>query len=291
MTLRQIAMSAADRGSRVASRLRKSPRGEDRAGEPSEPLAAQGFQLPKLRRIGEQHKAWVLHELEVNVVLDVGANLGQYARSLRQNGYTGRIVSFEPVPHTADKLEKRAARDPDWQVMRYALGDRDETARIHLGVGQGRLSSLLPATEFGRSWDPRIDAGRTASVEVRRLDGLFDQAVAGVDDPRVFLKLDTQGFDLKAFAGAGDRTADLVGMQSEVSQVPLYEGMPHLTDQLATYAAAGFGISGLFPVVVDRPTMQVIEFDAVMVRTDRIPKPRDGAAPAGAANQAHVTGS
>ncbi len=152
-------------------------------------------------------------------------------------------------------------------MLRYALGDRDETAEIHVGVGQGRLSSLLPATDFGRSWNPRIDAGRTVTVDVRRLDGLFDEAVAGVANPRIFLKLDTQGFDLKAFAGAGLRTAELLGMQSEVSQVPLYQGMPHLTDQLATCAAAGFGLTGVFPVVVDRPSMRVIEFDAFMVRT------------------------
>jgi FkbM family methyltransferase len=217
--------------------------------------------------MGERHVAWLLRELEVNIVLDVGANLGQYAQSLRANGYRGRIVSFEPVPHIAEVLERRAARDPDWHVLRYALGDCDEKAEIHVGVGQGRLSSLLPATEFGRSWNPRIDAGRTVLVEVRRLDGLFDEVVAGVANPRVFLKLDTQGFDLKAFAGAGHRAAELIGMQSEVSQVPLYQGMPHLTDQLAIYAAAGFGLTGVFPVVVDRKTMRVIEFDAVMVRS------------------------
>ena len=108
-------------------------------------------------------------------------------------------------------------------------------------------------------------------VSVRRLDGLFDDAVAGVANPRVYLKLDTQGYDLQAFAGAGDRVADLVGMQSEVSLVPLYDGMPHLTDQLATYEAAGFGLTGIFPVIVDRPTMRVIEFDAVMVRTEAEP--------------------
>ncbi len=196
--------------------------------------------------MGERHVAWLLRELEVNIVLDVGANLGQYAQSLRANGYRGRIVSFEPVPHIAEVLERRAARDPDWQVLRYALGDCDEKAEIHVGVGQGRLSSLLPATEFGRSWNPRIDAGRTVLIEVRRLDGLFDEVVAGVANPRVFLKLDTQGFDLKAFAGAGHRTAELTGMQSEVSQVPLYQGMPHLTDQLAIYEAAGFGLTGIF---------------------------------------------
>ena len=245
--------------------------GLDRLPDRPDARPAKGFQLAKLRRIGEQHVAWLLHELEVNIVLDVGANLGQYAQSLRAHGYTGRIVSFEPVPHIAEVLEKSAAEDPDWQVLRYALGDCDETAEIHVGVGQGRLSSLLPATDFGKSWNPRIDGGLTVQVDVRRLDGLFDEAVAGVANPKVFLKLDTQGFDLKAFAGAGHRTADLVGMQSEVSQVPLYDGMPHLTDQLRIYEAAGFGLSGIFPVVVDRETLRVIEFDAVMVRTAQTP--------------------
>ncbi len=227
---------------------------------------AQGHQLQVLRALGEEHVAWLLRQLDVNVVLDVGANRGQYATRLRESGYTGRIVSFEPVPHTAEALEKAAADDPDWQVLRYALGERDETTEIHVGVGQGRLSSLLPATDFGKSWNPRIDAETTVPVPVRRLDGLFDDLVAGVAEPRVYLKLDTQGFDLQAFAGAGARVGDLVGMQSEVSLVPLYDGMPHMTEQLATYEAAGFGLTGMFPVIVDRPSMRVIEFDAVMVR-------------------------
>jgi hypothetical protein len=55
-------------------------------------------------------------------------------------------------------------------------------------------------------------------------------------------------------------------MQSEVSQVPLYDGMPHYTEQLATYEAAGFGLTGMFPVIMDHPTARVVEFDAVMVR-------------------------
>ncbi len=219
-----------------------------------------------LRYLGEEHVAWVLRELDVNVVLDVGANQGQFAQRLRRDGYTGRIVSFEPIPHIADELEKAAADDPHWRVLRHALGERDETIEINVSEGQGRLSSLLPASDFGRSWSSRIDAGTPVSVSVRRLDGLFDDAVAGVEEPRVYLKLDTQGFDLQAFAGAGERVADLVGMQSEMSLVPLYEGMPHLTEQLSTYEAAGFRVTGMFPVIVDRPTMRVIEFDAVMVR-------------------------
>ena len=235
-----------------------------------------------LRYLGEEHVAWVLRQLDVNVVLDVGANRGQFAQRLRRDGYTGRIVSFEPVPRIAEALERSAADDPDWHVRRHALGDRDAVVEMNVGVGQGRLSSLLPASDFGRSWSSRIDADAPVRVSVRRLDALFDEAVAGVAEPRVYLKLDTQGYDLQAFAGAGDRVADLVGMQSEMSLVPLYDGMPHLTHQLSTYEAAGFQVTGMFPVVFDRHTMRVIEFDAVMVRAGALARRRLDAASASA---------
>ena len=242
-----------------------------RVGLLLDPVEAQrrplAHELHLLRHLGEEHVGTLLKKLDVNVVLDVGANQGQYGTALRAAGYTGRIVSFEPVPATAEILEERAAQDPDWIVHRCALGDAETTLDIHVGVGQGRLSSLLPASDFGKEWNPRIDASTTVAVPVKRLDGLLDELVAGIDEPRIYLKLDTQGFDLQAFAGAGDRVDDLLAMQSEVSMVPLYEGMPHFTEQLATYERAGFELTGMFPVIRDGRTMRVIEFDAMMVRT------------------------
>ena len=59
-------------------------------------------------------------------------------------------------------------------------------------------------------------------------------------------------------------------MQSEVSIVALYEGMPHFTEQLATYERAGFELSGMYPVIIDRPTLRTIEFDAVLVRASAV---------------------
>jgi hypothetical protein len=97
---------------------------------------------------------------------------------------------------------------------------------------------------------------------------VYDELVAGLDDPRVYLKLDTQGYDLEAFAGAGDRIKQVVGMQSEVSSVPIYDGMPRLTEQIAVYEDAGFELTGMFPVITDAATMRIIEFDAVMVRAE-----------------------
>jgi FkbM family methyltransferase len=229
------------------------------------------YERSVLHFMADEHVAWMLRRMKVNCVLDVGANRGQYAKKLRRHGYTGRIVSFEPVPHVADRLEKAASDDDDWHVVRCALGEARAETEIEVAGGQGRMSSLLPPSDFGKAWTDKLGSQGTVTVPVRRLDELFDDVVDGLDDPRVYLKLDTQGFDLQAFAGAGDRIDDVLCMQSEVSVVPLYEGMPPMTEQLAVYESAGFELTGMFPVVSEATTMRVIEFDAMMVRVDALP--------------------
>jgi FkbM family methyltransferase len=219
-------------------------------------------------QLADEHVAWIVRELDINCVIDVGANVGQFGRRLRRNGYRGRIVSFEPVREYADELRAVASRGDDWHVYDYALGDADGESEIY--ARPGAMSSLLPSSDFGEAWHPRLRIARKESIRIRRLDGVFDDAVSGLEEPRVFLKLDTQGYDLKAFSGAGDRIQDVRGMQSEVSCVPIYEGMPRMAEQITVYENAGFEITGMFPVTRDPATLRVIEFDVVMVRPDAV---------------------
>lgn len=214
-----------------------------------------------------EQTAWLLRELEVDCLLDVGANTGQFAHAMRRAGYQGRMVSFEPMEQPLERLRSAAARDPEWEVRGHALGDRDGTAEIH--GRPGAMSSLLDTSEFGRSWHPRLRESAPETIEVRRLDGLYDELTADLEAGRVFLKMDTQGFDLQVFAGAGARVHDLVGLQSELSYLPIYDGTPTMREALDVYERAGFALAGLFPVSYDRRTARVVEFDAVMVRGQR----------------------
>jgi FkbM family methyltransferase len=215
----------------------------------------------------EEQVSAILRRLEVNCVLDVGANVGQFGRLLRRGGYQGRIVSFEPLGEFATKLRRRADKDRDWHVHEYALGDEETTAEINATPGAS-LSSLLPASEFGKEWSPKLERSVKQEIRIRRLDNVLDEVLDGVADPRVYLKLDTQGYDVPAFRGAGDRLPEIVAMQSEVSCLPIYEGMPQLEEQLGEYRAAGFDLAGMFPVSMHRPTLRVLEFDAVLVRQE-----------------------
>ncbi len=227
-----------------------------------------GYQNQLGAHLGEEHLAWVLRRMKVDCVLDVGANVGQFATRLRRSGYRGRIVSFEPVAALAAQLEAKAAGDPDWHVHACALGEEEGTAEIH--TRPGTMSSLLPSSEFGKDWNDRLEQDRVETIQVRRLDHVLDDAIAGMSSPTIFLKLDTQGFDLPALRGAGDRVRDLVGLQSELACVPIYEGMPRMPEQLVAYEEAGFEVSGIFPVTRHKRTLRAIEFDVVMVRPEAV---------------------
>jgi FkbM family methyltransferase len=210
-----------------------------------------------------RHVADLLHRLRIERVLDVGANVGQYASGLRREGYAGTIDSFEPVPETFERLRRKAAGDPRWRVHSCALGSADGVLKLNV-THDSVFSSLrepnaLSREKFGEAGQVR----RTAEVSVRRLDGLLTEEAGR---PRTFLKMDTQGFDLEVFRGLGDRAGEILGLQSELSLVPIYEGMPRMPEALGAYEAAGFEIAGLFPVSWDRATCRLVEVDCVMVR-------------------------
>ncbi|MFE6821388.1 FkbM family methyltransferase [Streptomyces sp. NPDC057690] len=229
------------------------------------------LQLAAAEYLCTQHVAAMLELYGVNCVFDVGANNGQYARRLRKLGYTGRIVSFEPTSETFARLEKAAADDADWQVYRCGLGREETTAEIH--IGWKTMNSLLPASDYGKGRYSRFAKADTEEIRVRRLDEVMAEALDGLAGPRPYLKMDTQGYDLEVFAGAGERIAEFVGMQSEVAVLKLYEGSPGMGEAVAVYEAAGFGITGMYPVTREATTGRVIEFDCVMMRADAAPTP------------------
>ncbi|CAM5587100.1 FkbM family methyltransferase [Streptomyces aurantiogriseus] len=229
------------------------------------------LQLAAAEYLCTQHVAAMLDLYGVNCVFDVGANTGQYARRLRRLGYRGRIVSFEPAPETFARLEQAAASDPDWRVYPCALGREDTAAALH--TGWKTMNSLLAPSDYGKDRYGRFATSDTAQIPVRRLDGIMDEALEGLAGPRPFLKMDTQGYDLEVFAGAGERIAEFVGLQSEVAVLRLYEGSPPMAEAIAAYETGGFGITGMYPVTREATTGRVIEFDCVMMRADAAPTP------------------
>jgi len=211
------------------------------------------------------HLKTTFDALGVNCIIDVGANIGQYASMIRNAGYTGRIISIEPVTGTYAALSKRAEGDSSWQTLNIALGEKDEDKVLNVFAASDLSSFLGPSAKMSQNIVNSCIT-KTQPATVRRLDSIFEQIVAGLAQPRVFLKLDTQGYDLQVVRGANESLRHVLGLQSELSVIPLYEGMADYIEALAFYRSLDFEPTGIFPVAHDRKTRHVLEFDAVLTR-------------------------
>lgn len=203
----------------------------------------------------------ILQTYAINCVLDVGANTGQYAHSLRRVGYRGFICSFEPIEQAYAALKAGLGVDEKWAGYNYALGSENTQRTFHIAVESTAMSSFLSPQDNGWQLEE-------AAVEIKRLDTVYAEVLraTGLQQPRVFLKMDTQGFDLEVFRGAQGCLDGILGLQSEVSVKPIYQGMPHYLDSLRIYQESGFDLYGLAEVARHPQQNHIIEMNCVMMR-------------------------
>lgn len=216
----------------------------------------------ELRRHSASRRQRVLAARGVDLVLDVGAADGGYGTSLRAFGYAGRIVSFEPQASAFARLSTTIAADPLWSARHLALGPEAGELRLNI-ASNSTSSSVLPMLDAHVDAAPSVRYVGTETVTVARLDDEVDDLLAQARRP--FLKIDTQGFEREVLAG-GQRTVDAcVGLQLELSLVPLYEGGMLIDEAIGWAYAQGFQMVGLEQGYA-APTGEILQIDGVFVR-------------------------
>jgi FkbM family methyltransferase len=207
----------------------------------------------------------ILEHHGITVVLDVGANVGQYATRLRQGGWAGRIVSFEPLPTARIALEQAAATDPLWEVAPpMALGASAGTVTLNVSA-ESDMSSTLPfLPEMAELLDSAAYTG-TVTAPLARLDEVFGQYAGGND--RVLLKIDTQGTESAVLEGASGILERIQGIQLELSIVQVYQGERGYLDMIADLKELGFEPSLFIPGYFNHRTARLISMDGVFLRS------------------------
>jgi FkbM family methyltransferase len=207
-----------------------------------------------------------LTQKKINVVLDVGAYIGNYAAELRDIGYTGKIVSFEPVPSSYDRLQARMRHDTLWSAQPFGLSDENREAVMNT-FSRGDFNSLLPLrTDSERAYSLDPSSRSQTRIQLRRLDAVLPQLLEGIQSPSIFMKIDTQGHDLSVVQGAAGALDHIVGLQSELPAVQIYDGMASMTSVLDYYFKCRFVPIGFYPVNTIRGSQISPEFDVLFSR-------------------------
>ena len=143
----------------------------------------------------------LINHYKIDLVLDVGANHGQFGVTLRNEGYKGEIHSFEPVSHSFVYLQKTCLDDEKWFAHKLAMGAADGKDVINVTEASD-MSSLLDPNDFGQGEFEKINVVHREIVEVETIDGFLPEKITDFNKRRIFLKMDTQGCDLKVLEGS-----------------------------------------------------------------------------------------
>ena len=201
----------------------------------------------------------------IDLLLDVGANQGQFAQLARQLGYEGEIVSFEPLDKHRATLRQAAEKDHRWRFFPCALGKTESELDLHV-FRDDTFSSLQPLNALGRSrFHGLVEETHRERVQIHTLDNLWPE-LAGTAPRRVLLKIDTQGHDLSVLEGASAVLPHTHAVLTEAPLQPIYSGAPAFSEITTWLQSRGFAISGLFPISHRPEDLSLIEMDCCFTR-------------------------
>jgi len=160
----------------------------------------------------------VLKNFAINHVIDVGANSGQYAKSLRKAGYKNYIYSFEPT-YIYDELSKNAINDHLWQVYNYGIGDKSEKVIMQIASNGSQSSSVLSPKDILKQ-NFGISFKQSELIEIKPLN----EFILTNELENTYLKIDTQGNEMSVLLGLGSTIDKISVIEFESAIIPLYEG-------------------------------------------------------------------
>ena len=205
-----------------------------------------------------------LQKFDIDFILDVGANAGQFVTEIRSGGYMGNVVSFEPLSSARSALQKAREGDLKWEVYpRCALGDKDGEIEINI-AGNSQSSSVLPMLDSHLSAAPHTAYVGKEKVSLLTLDGVAPTYIEKYQNP--FLKIDTQGFEWAVLDGATNILPQMRGVLLELSLVPLYEGQHLWEDLVLRMRQEGFTLWAIQPMFTDPHNGRTLQFDGIFFR-------------------------
>lgn len=221
-----------------------------------------------------------LSYFQVDCVFDVGANDGQYAALLRRIGFTGTIISFEPIPEMVQILRQKAKRDPSWHIEPVALSDTAGEAVFNVMIQSEFSSFLSPKHDEYNAFTAKNNVARSITVATSTLKIEYLKYRAKLGFSRPFLKMDTQGNDLVVVQSADETINEFIGLQSELAVKRLYEDARYFHEAILFYQSKGFELSAF---VNNAPTAwyfpHLVEIDCIMFRTTALSELKSGPAP------------
>jgi FkbM family methyltransferase len=206
----------------------------------------------------------LLRRFDIDLVFDVGANVGGWARLLRERGYRGRIISIEPGSPQFAALSAAASSDPRWEVHRAGAGAVDGIETFNVASNLVSSSFLALTDEFTAA-HAGVEVDMQEQVQIYRLDRYADEVPPG---SRVWVKLDIEGYELRAIAGASQLLGKTEIVEVELTTTRLYDHEPLFYEVAPALYELGFELIAVGSAVT-APSGRTVRFDGLFGRPEQ----------------------
>jgi len=207
-----------------------------------------------------------MRKVDVDVLFDIGANAGQFSKEIRNKGYNGKIISFEPLTNTREKLIQQASKDANWLIHdRVAIGDFNGFVDINISKNS-YSSSILPMLNLHLNAAVNSEYIGNEKTSIITLDSVADTYLNKFSN--CFIKIDTQGYETQVINGAFKTLKRAKGVLCELSLVQLYEGQDIWKDLILRLEKEGFVLWSLERGFTDNRDGRTLQMDGLFLKKD-----------------------
>lgn len=227
-------------------------------------LCRFGLKLVRLNSLPEGRRMKMISYHNIGAVVDVGGNVGSYGEELRAAGFHKQIISFEPAANAFNVLSFKAKGDAFWTVRKCAIGETEGEVELNIAGNDGASSSILPMCQRHKEAAPTAAYVGVESVPLMTLDKALEGLL--LPDEQVLLKLDIQGYESMALAGAKQTLRQVALIECELSLVQLYEGQMCFDEMLALLKSLGFRPVQFSHAFIDAASGESLQLDGMFSR-------------------------
>lgn len=211
--------------------------------------------LRRRRKLLENHN--------INLIIDVGANSGQYALQNFNNGFKGHIISFEPVSKVYADLKKKIYKNKNWTAYNFGLGEKEEELPINISENT-YSSSILDIMPSHVNGAPESKYIHKETINIKTLDSVFNSIVK--EKENVLLKLDVQGYEKQVLDGATASLNKIKGIQIEMSIQELYKNEILFDEMILFLKKKGFNLSSLENGFYNKNNGELLQVDGIFFK-------------------------
>ena len=218
----------------------------------------------------------IFKNYEIQLVFDIGSNIGQFSKKILNLNYKNKIILIEPVNKTFLALKNNFKNKNNLEFLNIGIGTETSNLKMYKSVrgeNKGDMNSLLKINNVGTKLVK--NAVITSEEEVKIID--VNEFLKNYNLENILFKIDIEGYDFKVLKHIKkEYLQQITCILCEIQNVKLWEGQENnFKEELEFFENNNFKLFGIDPFQVNPSTGQLITIDALFVNKKIIPKNLD----------------